>query len=307
MLSPISAAGERFLSSVNDVHDRLERSQREISSGQKIGSAADAPDQISPILQLRAEIQGNLDIQAGLETAKSDLDAGEGALSNSVELLESASVIATQGMSFTQTAATRSTLAKTVEGLLEQMVLNSRTSLNGRYIFSGDSDRAPLFQFNPGSAAGVDRLGTSAATRLVNGPGGAEMQAGLSANDIFDRRNADGTPASGNAFDALNRLRIALRDNDVAGIEAALPALSEASDYLNGQLAFYGRAQNRVASWIEESKSRDVGLRAQLSGKTDADLTRAITELTEGQTQLQATLSVEARMPRTSLFDLLQG
>ena len=30
------------------------------------------------------------------------------------------------------------------------------------------------------------------------------------------------------------------------------------------------------------------------------------TELTEGQTQLQAALSVEARMPRTSLFDLLQ-
>jgi flagellin-like hook-associated protein FlgL len=209
-------------------------------------------------------------------------------------------------MAFTQTPQTRAALGKTVEGLLEQMVLNSRTMLNGRYTFSGDADQAPLYQFDPAAPLGVQRLGISAATRLVNGPSGGQMQAGLSANDIFDPRNVDDTPAAGNSFDALNRLRIALRDNDVAGIQASLPALTQAADHMNGQLAFYGRSQNRVATWTEDTKSKEVSLRAQLSGKTEADLTRSITELTEAQTQLQAALSVEARMPRTSLFDVLQ-
>jgi flagellar hook-associated protein 3 FlgL len=129
----------------------------------------------------------------------------------------------------------------------------------------------------------------------------------LSANEIFDARNADDSPASGNVFEALQQLRLALANNDTEGIQGSLSALSAASEHLNGQLAFYGRSQNRVASWLDDAKAQEVSLRARLSEKADADPTHAITELTEGQTQLQAALAAQARMPRTSLFDVLPG
>lgn len=307
MLSPISPAGERFVESVNDIQARLNLAQRRISSGLKVSEAADAPDQVSAVLQLHAEIQRNLDIQGGLGNVQAEVDGGERTLSSSVELLESAAVIATQATSITQTATTRAALGKTIEGLLEQMVLNSRLNVNGRFVFSGDADQAPSYQIDLAAAGGVARLQVAPATRMASGPNGAQFAAGLSANDIFDRRNADDTPASGNVFAALNNLRVALANNDLAGVQSAIPALTEASNHLNGQLAFYGRTQNRLASLVDQTKSLDVSLRAQLSGKTEADLTQAITELTEGQTQLQAALAAQARMPRTSLFDVLPG
>jgi flagellar hook-associated protein 3 FlgL len=305
MLYPLSPSGERFVSSVNDIQTRLDRAQKQISSGQKVTAPSDAPDEVSPILQLRAELQRNTDIQSGLNSAQADFNAGESVLSSSVDLLESASTIATQATSITQTAETRNTLAGTVQGLLEQMVLNSRSSANGRYTFSGDADQSPLYQLDLTSATGVARLQQAGATKIVRGPGGWEMQAGLSANDVFDARNPDDSPASGNVFAALNGLRVALLNNDTDAIKASMPALEAASTHLNGQLAFYGRAQNRIVSWLDASKTQDLQLRSQLSGKTDADLTQAITELTQQQTQLQAALSAQARRPRTTLFDLL--
>jgi flagellin-like hook-associated protein FlgL len=38
---------------------------------------------------------------------------------------------------------------------------------------------------------------------------------------------------------------------------------------------------------------------------TDADMTQAMTALTQGTTQLQAALAARARIPNTSLFDVL--
>jgi flagellin-like hook-associated protein FlgL len=74
---------------------------------------------------------------------------------------------------------------------------------------------------------------------------------------------------------------------------------------MNNQLAFYGQAENRVSSDLNQAQTDSVQLQTELSGKTDADMTQAITALTEGTTQLQAALSARAKIPNTSLFDVL--
>ena len=305
MLPTISPAGQQFVNSVNGIQSRLNIAQQQLSTGLRLNQPSDAPDAVSPVLQLHAEIQQNQNIQDGLNAAQLDLNTADQALSSSVSLLQNASVLATQATAPGQTAETRAVLAQSVQGLLEQMVSNSQTTVAGRYIFSGDLDQAPQYQLNLDAPTGVDRLQTSASTKLVRDSGNATFSASVSGNVIFDHRNADDTPASDNTFAALNGLRVALLNNDTDGITKAIPALQTASTYLNSQLSFYGQALNRVSSGIDQTKSTDVQLRSALSGKTDADMTQAITALTEGQTQLQAALAAQARMPRTSLFDVL--
>jgi flagellar hook-associated protein 3 FlgL len=305
MLPMISPAGERFVDTVNTIQAKLNIDQQQIATGLKVNQASDAPDQISPILQLHSDIQQNSDIQTGLNSAQAELQAADGALSSSVDLLQSASVIASQATSTDQTAATRATMAQSVQSLLSQMVSNSQTALEGRYIFSGDQDQKPLYQLDSNAAGGVDRLQVAAATKEVRGPNGSTFPVALSGNAIFDHRNPDDTPAPDNVFAALNNLSVALQANDTTGIQNSITSLQSASTYLNGQLAFYGQAENRVTTALTQTGSRDVSLRSELSGMTDADLTQSITALTEGQTQLQAALSARARMPQTSLFDVL--
>jgi len=304
-MSPISPSAQQFLNSLSTIQQNLDTAQQQLSSGRKVNQPSDAPDELSPILQLHASIQANTDAQSQLGTAQTTVDTAQTALSSAVNLLQQASVFASQGLSPDATAATRSTLAGGVQGLMQQMVALSQTSVEGRYIFSGDQDQAPLYQLDPTAPTGVDRLAVSPATTQVQGADGAPFSVSRSANTIFDDRNPDDTPAADNVFAALNGLETALTANDTAGIQSSVAALQTASTYMNGQLAFYGQASDRITAGQTEAQSQSVQLQADLSSRQDADPTQDITELTQAQTQMQAALAAQARMPLTTLFDVL--
>ena len=49
----------------------------------------------------------------------------------------------------------------------------------------------------------------------------------------------------------------------------------------------------------------NVQIKTELSQKEDADATAAARAITQGNTQLQAALQMQAKMPRTTLFDFM--
>jgi flagellar hook-associated protein 3 FlgL len=183
MIPTIYPSGQQFLDSLNNIQSRISTAEQQLSSGLKISQPSDAPDEISPILQLYSQIQQNQDIQTNLGTVQTQVNAGQNALSSAVDLLQNASVIATQATSLNQTADTRATLAQNVQGILEQMVAISNTTVAGRYVFSGDQDQTSLYtlDLNSLNGNGVDRAQVATNTGLVQGPGGAQFSASLSA------------------------------------------------------------------------------------------------------------------------------
>jgi flagellar hook-associated protein 3 FlgL len=305
MLPIIDPSAQQFLNSVNQVQTRLERAQREIASGLKITKASDAPDQVSGILQLQADIRRNQDVKDGVSRVKTEVDTGEETLSACVDLMDQAVVIATQATGTEQTTDTRATLAANVQALMEQMVANSRVTVDGHYVFSGDLDQTPSYQMNLANDNGVDRLQLATATKQVQGTGSATFDVGRSANDIFDHRDANDNPASDNVFAALNGLRLALLADDTTAIKASVAAIQESSRTLNNELSFYGLAQDRISNTLDRSSSIDVQLRAELGVRRDADAVASILELNQGQVQLQAALQARAKMTQQSLFELL--
>lgn len=305
-MSPvINVEGQQFVNAVDQIQNRLNTAQEQISSGKKVNQPSDAPDEISPILQLQAQINQNNTMQQTLGQAQSTVNAAENALSNSVTLLEQASSLATEGTGISQTADTRATLAQSVGALLQQMVSNSQTTVNGYYVFSGDQNQTQLYQLDSASPTGVDRLAVATNTDLVQAPGGIQIASSLTANTIFDNRNADDSVSTNNVFAALSGLQTALQNNDVNGINTAITNLQSASTWMNDQLAFYGNAQDELASAVTNSQNNNVQLQTQLSGLQDANETSAITQLTQAQTQLQAAMAAQARLPQTTLFDVL--
>lgn len=306
MLSTIDPSGQQFLDSLNRLQARLEDAQRRIASGRKLNQPSDAPDQVSPVLQLHADIRMNQAIATNLRQVRTEVDAGEQTLSSSVSLLDQALVIATQATGPLQTAFTRATLSGSVEALLSQMVTNSNTAVGGRFIFSGDADQSPAYRLDLTAATGVAAVQGLPATRQVAGPNGAVFAVSRAAADIFDARDpVTGAVVPGNVFAALNGLRVALAANDQAAIKTSISALSDASRYLNNQLAFYGQNQTRIASALDATASTDTRLQAELGGRQDADLAEEITGMQQAQTQIQAVLQTRAQLPRTTLFDLL--
>jgi flagellin-like hook-associated protein FlgL len=186
------------------------------------------------------------------------------------------------------------------------MVANSQTTVQGRFIFSGDQDNTPQYSWDSTAANPVVANQTAASTRLIENPAGGTFAASQTAQQIFDDQDATtGAPATDNVFNALNSLQQALLNNDTTGITNSVGLLQAASAHLNDAQAFYGNVENIIQSCNTYASQNAVQLQTQISQIEDADVTTAAMNLTQDTTQLQAAFQMEGQMPHSSLFNYL--
>lgn len=300
MISNLNPSSQQFVNGVNQIANDMQQAQRQLSTGLRVTQVSDAPDEISALLQARADLSATQQIQTNLGRVKTEVDSGEQALQSAVQLFDQVQTLGAEGDTDTATASSRADLSQELGSILQQMVGLTGTTVEGRYIFSGDSDQqAPytvdLTQANPVSAY----LG-SASTRVAQHPNGTTFPVAETAQTIFDSSDP-----STNVFAAINNLRTALSKNDDALIQSAVNGLAKASEYLNQQLAFYGTTQGKISEATDYGSTLATQLQTQIGNLQDADMTGAIQEFTQEQIQQQAALESRAQMPRTTLFDYL--
>jgi flagellar hook-associated protein 3 FlgL len=298
MINSINPSADNFLVNIDRLQARSERAQRQLSSGLRVTKPSDDPDQVGNILQTSSSLARNSQIGVNLARVKAEVDGGSQALSTAVATLEKVSVLGAQGANFTQTAASRTSIANEVQDLLERLVANANTSVEGRYVFGGDTDQTPPYLNDLTTATGATPYAGSAATRSVEHPDGGTFPVSQTAQQIFDAPGAS-------VFAAVNSLRTALLANDQPGIDAALKDLTTAHDQLGESLSLYGSIQNEVDDGIAAAKTIGLRLTGNLSSIRDADAVAAAIDLNDTKLSLDAAFSARAKVPRTSLFDFL--
>lgn len=300
MISTLLPSYQQFVDNLNQISNTLANAQLEVSTGLKMRNVSDSPDQVSELLQARANLSTSQQISSNLVSVKSEVDTGEQSLENAVTLMDQVQTIAAEGATGTQTAATRAGLAQNLQSVLQQMVGLANTSIGGRYIFSGDSDQTQPYTYDSTQVNPVSTYGGSSSTREVQSANGTTFPVALTAQQIFD--SSDPTT---NVFSAINGLVTALNNNDQTGVATIQNGLGTVASYLNQQLAFYGTTQDTVASATDYAQNQQTELQTQISNLQDADITSAILQLTQSQTQEQAALGAEAQTPRQTLFNFL--
>jgi flagellar hook-associated protein 3 FlgL len=306
MFLSISGATQQYLANLNQTETQLQQATAQISSGIAVEQPSDDPAAISEILQTETAISNNKQIQSNLTNVTTEVNTADSALQTAVSALQSAISIATQGASSTTTADTRSTLAQQVAGIQQTLVGIAQTTVNGSYIFSGDDDTQAPYQLDSTQPEGVLQLVTSSSTRTIQSVDGTSFAVALTAQQIFDAKNSDGTAASGNVFAAVQNLETALTNNDTAGITAAADSLQSASSYLNDQLAFYGEVENRVTEATDLAQKFQTQQQTELSNLQDTDVAATATELSQLQVQQEAAMSAESNIEQMkNLFSYL--
>jgi flagellar hook-associated protein 3 FlgL len=304
-MTNLDGPSQLFLANVDRIESRLQNVSQQLSSGLRITQASDDPDEIAPLLQLRADRASNTQATSNLGMAQTDAQAADTALGSAIQLMDQASTLGAQGAGSTTAASTRLSLASQVESVLDQMVQISQTTVQGRFIFSGDADDAPAYQVDLSAPEGVDQLASSASTRQIEDPAGGSFAASLTAQEIFDSTNADGSTASGNVFTALNSLRLGLLNNDSGQITSAIALVASATDHLNVEESFYGNVEQRITAATNYAATKDTALQTQVGQIQDADAVTAAMELTQDNTQLQAAFEMRAKTPTSTLFNYL--
>src|SRR4051794_7788519 len=132
----LDARSTQFLTDLSRLNTREAALEKQISSGYAIVNPSDGPDRVTDILQLRSDVERANGISTNLDRVKAEVDTGEAALRVSVNLLERARTLAAQNA--TSTAVNRPAFASEVSMIEQQIVDMTRTSSEGRYVFSGD-------------------------------------------------------------------------------------------------------------------------------------------------------------------------
>jgi flagellar hook-associated protein 3 FlgL len=300
MISSLDASAQSFLMGLQQIQQRVQRAQQELTTGLKINNVSDAPDQIAELWQTRSSLSQVQQIQSNLGQVQTETNTAESVLQSATTLMDRAATLGAQGANGTTDAQTRQALAGELGSVLEQLVSTANTTVQGRYIFSGDRDQTAPYSIDLTQSSPISAYQGSPSTRQIQSGDGSLFSVGQNAQQIFDSPNAQQ-----NVFVSVNNLRQALLNNDSAGINSAMSDVQNAGTYLNQQLAFYGTVQDRVTSALNFGQTYVTQLQSQLSGIQDADEAQAITEFTQAQTQLQAALTSRAQLPRTSLFNFL--
>jgi flagellar hook-associated protein 3 FlgL len=304
MLPIVKGAIERNLVALDRIQGGMDDAVREASSGYRVQKPSDDPANAAPIVSAHSSISRVSAVEKNLDTVNAEVTSAEGALETAIRLLDRASVLASEGAN-SPTLVDRTSLAQEVGGLLETVVALSRTSSGDRFIFSGDLDSQPLYEYDDAAPSGVTQLASTAATRLVEGADGTLLAPALTASEIFDSRDSAGQPTATNVFVALRQLQQALRQNDAAGVTQVAGAIDAASAHLNRQLAHYGTIQNAVEQASEIAVKFRLTEQNRLGKLRDADLAGAALSMSQAQINQQAALAATEKTLGQSLFDFL--
>ena len=305
MISGLDPAKEQFLASLTDLQSRVSNAEQQLTTGLRVNQASDAPQALGDIFQTRADLgQQNQFIQ-NLTSVQAQAQAADSSIQSTIQLMQQAISLGTEGASSTTNASQDQQLAAQVQGIQAQIVTLSRTQMAGVYIFSGDQPGSPAYQVNTSSPTGVDRLITTQATQQIQDPTGVKFQSAMTAQDLFDKRDSSDNPTPQNVFAGLNGLTLALQSGDSNSVSTALGSLQTAYAYLNQQLGFYGAVENRITTSLDLANKFQLQDQTKLSSLQDADIPAETLALTQATTGLNAAMAAEAQRPRTTLFDFL--
>ena len=297
MVPSINPSSDLFLASLQQIENRASKAQQQITSGLRVSMASDDPDQISSILLLRGQIAGVQQTQENLANVGPRVDSAESAIQQAIQLLDTATTLATQAATGTSDASQRQQIAPQVQAILGQLVSLSQTAVNGHYVFSGDQDQQVAYTLNA-AGNGVQQNITPGPPGQIADVNGVLFSVGLTAQQIFDN-------APDNVFAAVTGLLTSLQNNDTNGIQQALDNIKAASSYLNNESSFYGAVQNRITNANTSAGQTLIDLQKQLSDKQDADIVQASLDLNSALTNEQAALAAQAKLKPQSLFDYL--
>ena len=301
MLDPVDSSSRSFLLALDQLDRKLDRAQQQVSSGKRIQTASDAPDQVSELLSVRGEIAQNQQIQTNLASYKLETDVAANALEQASSVMDSVKSLTSIALDGSLSATMQANLAQEVQAFMQDMVAIANTQANGRYVFAGDTDTHAPYALDLTQANGVSGYMGTTSTRQAQGPDGSTFDIAKDAQDIFDNGSAGAS-----VFTALANLRNAIWTNNSSVIQSALTGIQSAQDHIHTESVFYGMAQNRISKATDDAAARDQQLQSHRGSLGDADITASILELQDAQFQKQAALSARAKVPPTSLFDYIK-
>ena len=139
----------------------ISKTQEQLSTGNKIQTAADDPTGMAQVNQLDMQLSASQQYVTNGNLASANLNLETQALGDATNLLQSARDLAVEANNASLTASQRQDIATQLSQQLQQLVaIGNRTDSNGNFLFSGNASSTQPFSQNGNSVsyAGADQV-----------------------------------------------------------------------------------------------------------------------------------------------------
>jgi flagellar hook-associated protein 3 FlgL len=275
-----------LVAAIEQAQQNEQTAAQQMATGRSVNNLSDNPAAAAQLVNNDALTGENDQFLTNVTDLQSKFQAADSALNSAVQLMTTAISVGTEGANGTLSAADRQAVAQQVQGIQQQMLALANTEYEGTYIFSGTNVTTPAFAQDSSAASGVQYNGNTDVTSVQISEG-QSMETNVAGSQIF-------TNANGNVFQALNDLANALTSGN--GIDAANTEVQQAFSQLTTQRVFYGNALNQVQTSQSFLNQEQVNLSTQQNQLVGANMTQAITNESQAQTDEEAALSATGQI-----------
>jgi len=279
------------LADLQRVQERLSQAQGQVSSGKRVEKPSDDPLAAGRATRLRADLDATDAFSTNVDEAKSWLDSSDAALSSLTSVVQRVRELTVQAANGSTSDSARQSIKTQVDQLIEEAKTTLNSAYDGRYLFSGTATDTPPYATATGDAYQGD---ANPVLRQI-GPG-VTVQVNVTADDALST-----------LLPALRTLSTHLGANDVTSLGTSdLRALDAGLTTVTGLQSQVGAITNRVTAAGSRLADLSDVTTTLLSNTQDADLPKALTDLSAQQTALQSALRGGATLIQQSLMDFLR-
>ena len=265
---------------LNRASDALSTSMSHLSSGLKVQNARDNVGVLSTIASINSQVRGQTVAIQNANDGMSLAQTAEGALQESVSILQRMRELAVQSRNDSNSAVDRTALNKEFTAMSAELTrISASTNLNGKNLLDGSA---------------------STMTFQVGANTGTSNQITLTLSASFDAE----TLGVGSAISIVGSDSAASE----AAFSAAITAIDSALQTISSSRADLGAAQNRLTTTISNLQNINENASAALGRLQDTDFAAETAQLTKQQTLQQASTSIlsQANQLPSAVLKLLQ-
>jgi len=272
---------------LSNITEGMFRANETVSSGKRIINLSDDPVGLTQSLNIKSTLSNIDQLGRNINIGTSWLNASESALASVQDLISDAKTLAVQMSTATTSSSVRTASATAVQNIMEEIIGLANTQVTGRYIFAGSKTDSAAFL----SDGTYD--GDASAFQIRIGKG-ETLTVGKDGNEVF-----------GNMLATLTEFKTALEADDLDGIRMSMDDLDDYFNQLSNTISDLGAKINRMEIRQNILEQLKITSTTRLSEIEDADLTEAITDLSEKELAYKAALASSAKVMELSLVDYL--
>ena len=301
-MRPVESVWYRnFLYNLQITKTRYDDAITRSTSGKKLNTLSDNPSDMAYVLTLRSKVDQINQFNKNIDTGINYLSSAETAINSTVNLIYRVISLAEQGASDTSQGQPREILAEEIDEIRNAILNYSNTQVMGKFMFSGSATDTEPFTLNAGTGQ-IDYNGNDDEIN-IQADFSIQVATNIPGNQVF---GGTGAPAGVvDIFQRLSDLRDHLNADDTVAIGNDISTMHEIVEQLNEALGQIGTRTAHLRQIKGMLRDFQNALKEKMSSLEDADMAKAISDLTKEEVGLQSTLQVAARINKISLMNYL--